>query len=233
MARLILSLLLLYAAETTGWAQEAPPAQPFTELKGCTLLTNQSNDGDSFHVRTPDGKEHIFRLYFVDTPEAENSFPDRVAEQAQYFGIGSDPTPEVLRLCESGTGLFARPSRSERSGSHLWRSDAAPDGRDSREYLVKLTELENRAKAAHLGGWNRGTSPSVPVTATSAWPFFQPSAGPTVSTPAPSSPRSSPPKQTVVSPAREGQCIAVTKFGTRCTRKAQSGSSYCWQHQPK
>ncbi len=27
------------------------------------------------------------------------------------------------------------------------------------------------------------------------------------------------------------QCEAVTKKGTRCKRKASSGSIYCWQHQ--
>ena len=27
------------------------------------------------------------------------------------------------------------------------------------------------------------------------------------------------------------QCEAITKKGTRCSRKAQAGSKYCWQHQ--
>jgi len=27
------------------------------------------------------------------------------------------------------------------------------------------------------------------------------------------------------------QCEAITKKGTRCSRKAKSGSRYCWQHQ--
>ena len=28
-----------------------------------------------------------------------------------------------------------------------------------------------------------------------------------------------------------GQCAAITKRGTRCSRRAASGSVYCWQHQ--
>ncbi len=32
--------------------------------------------------------------------------------------------------------------------------------------------------------------------------------------------------------ATPGQCIAVTKSGTRCKRKAVSGSSYCSTHTP-
>lgn len=30
---------------------------------------------------------------------------------------------------------------------------------------------------------------------------------------------------------KEQQCEAITKSGTRCKRKAQTGSKYCWQHQ--
>jgi endonuclease YncB( thermonuclease family) len=46
--------------------------------------------GDSFHVLLRDHKEVIFRLYFVDTPEEERVYADRIAEQAAYFGISAD-----------------------------------------------------------------------------------------------------------------------------------------------
>jgi hypothetical protein len=29
------------------------------------------------------------------------------------------------------------------------------------------------------------------------------------------------------------QCAAITKNGTRCKRRAEPGSIYCWQHRPK
>ena len=32
-------------------------------------------------------------------------------------------------------------------------------------------------------------------------------------------------------PASDGRCLATTKKGTQCSRRAQAGSSYCWQHQ--
>lgn len=64
----------------------AAPAKPWHVLTNCTLLDNTSNDGDSFHVRWG-GTEFIFRIYFADCPEDETRFPDRVAEQAKYFGI--------------------------------------------------------------------------------------------------------------------------------------------------
>lgn len=52
----------------------------------CRLAENDSNDGDSFHVRAG-GKDYILRLYLVDAPESDDGFPVRVAEQAKYFGI--------------------------------------------------------------------------------------------------------------------------------------------------
>lgn len=80
---LLLSPLLLRAAE-----------YHWEKLEGCTLIDGKWKDGDSFHVKAGD-RELIIRLYFVDTPEDENRFPDRVAEQAAYFGV----TPaRALRL---------------------------------------------------------------------------------------------------------------------------------------
>jgi endonuclease YncB( thermonuclease family) len=76
-------------------AQTAPPAQPFQQLDGCVYKSQRWNDGDSFHVLLPDQKEVIFRLYFVDTPEEERVYADRIAEQAAYFGISADAVLEV------------------------------------------------------------------------------------------------------------------------------------------
>jgi endonuclease YncB( thermonuclease family) len=86
------TFLLLFLFPGPIFAQQAKPAQPFLTYEGCTYLEHQWNDGDSFHVRMPDGKEQILRLYFVDTPEAENSFPARVGEQGTYFGITPEQT---------------------------------------------------------------------------------------------------------------------------------------------
>ena len=51
-------------------------------------------DGDSFHVRHG-AKDHIIRLYFVDSPESDKQFEDRNADQADYFNI---PTTQVVPL---------------------------------------------------------------------------------------------------------------------------------------
>jgi competence ComEA-like helix-hairpin-helix protein len=61
-------------------------SQDWKTLKGCRLLENKSNDGDSFHVEH-EGREYIFRLYFVDTPESDLQVASRVTEQAEAFGV--------------------------------------------------------------------------------------------------------------------------------------------------
>ncbi len=65
------------------------------KLENCRLLEHGSNDGDSFRIKTKDGRQFQFRLYFVDTPEVGLFYPDRVEAQAQYFGVNAD---RVLRI---------------------------------------------------------------------------------------------------------------------------------------
>ena len=70
--------------------EKAPPSKPFGRFDSCVYKSQRWNDGDSFHVVLPDQKEVVFRLYFVDTPEEERVYADRIAEQAAYFGISAD-----------------------------------------------------------------------------------------------------------------------------------------------
>lgn len=62
--------------------------------ENCTLRKNQANDGDSFHVKYKN-RHYIYRLYFVDTPESDDQVPERLTEQAEYWGITEK---EVLQL---------------------------------------------------------------------------------------------------------------------------------------
>ena len=58
-------------------------------------MDHGSNDGDSFRIELADGRKFQFRLYFVDTPETGLFYPDRVNEQAAYFGVSQK---DVLKL---------------------------------------------------------------------------------------------------------------------------------------
>lgn len=73
----------------------APRAKPFERLDDCRWVPDRWNDGDSFHVMTAEKREIIIRLYFVDTPEAETAYRDRIAEQAAYFGITNEQAVEI------------------------------------------------------------------------------------------------------------------------------------------
>lgn len=55
------------------------------EIRDCRLIAHAANDGDSFHVRGG-GREYLVRLYFVDAPEHSRQVPERVREQADWFG---------------------------------------------------------------------------------------------------------------------------------------------------
>jgi endonuclease YncB( thermonuclease family) len=66
-------------------------------LENCRLVPNPANDGDNFHASV-NGKEYIFRLYFVDAPETDAANPARLIEQAKYFGIS---VPQVIEMGEA------------------------------------------------------------------------------------------------------------------------------------
>ena len=92
------------AAKPRPFANAHPVAarSSWKVLDGCHYVTNRSNDGDSFHV-TAGGKQYLFRLYFVDAPETDMSFRDRIDEQAKYFGITSAQTIKVGKIAEEFT----------------------------------------------------------------------------------------------------------------------------------
>jgi endonuclease YncB( thermonuclease family) len=127
-------------------AQHAPPAQPFQRLDGCAYKPQRWDDGDSFHVILPDQKELIFRLYFVDTPEEERVYADRIAEQAAYFGMTPDAAIQIGRAAseftkQALTKPFTTYTRWRRAlgRSAIWRYYAivlTADGRDLNELLV-------------------------------------------------------------------------------------------------
>ena len=122
----------------------AGAASPWETLAGCSLVPSRYNDGDSFHVRHGD-KEYIFRLYFVDTPEEDNSFPQRIRDQGEHFGIENDHVQEVGRLARAFTlqsldQPFTIVTRWQhalgRSKMPRFYAFVRPDGKDLAEELV-------------------------------------------------------------------------------------------------
>mgnify|MGYP005856102731 CR=1 FL=1 len=73
-------------------------------LHGCEFIPHPFNDGDRFHVRHQ-GKEYIFRLYYVDTAETMTSLNQRMSEQASYWGLVND---DILKLGKEASSFTAR-----------------------------------------------------------------------------------------------------------------------------
>ena len=86
--------LCLFAALAAFFVTNLHAREAWVTLTDCQYVANDSNDGDSFHVRAGD-KEYVFRLYFVDAPEIDSINPARLVEQAKYFGL---TVPEVIEL---------------------------------------------------------------------------------------------------------------------------------------
>ncbi|MFN2476179.1 MAG: helix-hairpin-helix domain-containing protein [Chthoniobacterales bacterium] len=86
---------LLFA--TAAYARE-----PWQVWKDCRLIQNDSNDGDSFHIQAA-GKEYLVRLYFVDAAETDMSFPERIKEQAKYFGVSNEQAVAAGEAAEKFT----------------------------------------------------------------------------------------------------------------------------------
>jgi endonuclease YncB( thermonuclease family) len=97
-AGIVALVLFLFGSHLTS----ARAREPWVTFQNCRYLVKRANDGDSFHVSV-NGKEYIFRLYYVDAPETDTEFRDRVEEQARYFGITVDQAVEVGQLAKTFT----------------------------------------------------------------------------------------------------------------------------------
>lgn len=74
----------------------------WVKLENVAFRTDPSNDGDSFHVAC-NGKSYYLRLYFVDCPETQARLQDRIAEQAQAFGIEPKSIHKMGKVAEDFT----------------------------------------------------------------------------------------------------------------------------------
>ncbi|HET9734997.1 MAG TPA: thermonuclease family protein [Burkholderiales bacterium] len=86
---------LLHA--TAGLAADNPsqkrksPEKKWQALDNCRYVAREANDGDSFGLQCA-SRKFVLRLYFVDAPEANLQYAERVREQAQHFGTTLDET---------------------------------------------------------------------------------------------------------------------------------------------
>ena len=122
---------------------KAASSSKWDVLEGCRLVETGARDGDSFHVRHRD-REYVFRLYFVDAPEIDNTEPNRVEDQAAYFGVTPD---QVLELGRDASRFTADQLRKEFTVVTRWQN-AQGKGNFARFYGVVL--VDGKPLAAEL-----------------------------------------------------------------------------------
>ena len=140
-------------------ASLAAESRPWVTLTNCQYVTTKSNDGDSFRVR--DGtNEFSLRLYYVDAPESTLTYPERVRQQSEHYGITLDETLKIGAKARDRTQEFLRESFTVRT---RWAS-AAGRGRETRYYGI--VEVGRRSLAELLVSeglaQTKGVAPNLP-----------------------------------------------------------------------
>lgn len=104
---LVVGLALSASGQGAAPSAKSPSVPKWEVLHGCQLLEHAENDGDTFYTLW-NGKPFIFRLYSVDAPEMDSTLPDRVTEQAAYFGISRDQVPELAQAAKRHAAEFLK-----------------------------------------------------------------------------------------------------------------------------
>ena len=146
-------------------AQTAPPASAFPATRRLRLQVTTMERRRQLPRPFARPEEVIFRLYFVDTPEEERVYADRIAEQAAYFGISADAALEVGKEASEFTKrTLAKPFttytrwRRALGRSAIWRYYAivvTADGRDLNGATCERGTCANLRDANAVAGWSR------------------------------------------------------------------------------
>jgi endonuclease YncB( thermonuclease family) len=149
------ALRTLVLALSAAAAAAADGPTRLAALPGCTRPDAAWADGDSFPVRTPDGRELTVRLYGVDCIEqhvSDDSDARRLRAQRRYFGIAdAEPAGAIARAraAAAEAGDFARRALARPFTVHTAYADARGDGRYARVYGF-VTTADGKDLAAEL-----------------------------------------------------------------------------------
>lgn len=123
-------LFLIFALEVGPIAQTS--AKEWRTKEGCVYIDHPSNDGDSFRVKIG-RRTYVIRLLWVDALETDNRYPDRVREQAEYFGI----TPQAALQIGREAARFTKEFLQKRPFTvYTQFIDAPSGGEKTREYAI-------------------------------------------------------------------------------------------------
>lgn len=98
--RYLLALFLIILAPASH------AAEPLIRLEGCTLVPTEWADGDSFLIRTTEGKEHTIRLYGADCIEwhvTDESDARGDGKYKRFYGFVTTSKGEVWQRASSAS----------------------------------------------------------------------------------------------------------------------------------
>ncbi len=151
-----LAAAAVFASTTPAEVREsagAPDAGvgPWRRIEGARFEERRYADGDSF-VLTHDGTSVVYRLYFVDAPEMDAEFPDRVREQAKRFGVGVREIPGLGRRAADFAAQWLR-----EGAVTVWTRDEPAGGREESGRRFALVGRGRRWLHEELvaAGWAR------------------------------------------------------------------------------
>lgn len=112
-------------------------AQTWEQLTQCKLMKDAYADGDSFHVKHQ-GKEYVFRLYFVDTPEPfkRGGYHKRTDAQAKYYNIYKR---DLYTIAADATAFTAQALEDRFTVWTIWQ-DAKGQSRLPRYFGIVITD---------------------------------------------------------------------------------------------
>lgn len=132
-------------------------AAPLEKFENCVMVPADWADGDSFPIKTPQGRELTIRLYGVDCVEwhvTDKSDAARLAAQRRYFGIADlGGSPQTSIEYAKGFGKAAAEETARALAKpftiHTSFADARGDGKHQRFYGF-VTTADGVDLAAHL-----------------------------------------------------------------------------------
>ena len=152
-------LIVALLHSVVAGASHAAETKPWVTLTNCQYIATKDGDGDSFRVRGGTN-EFSLRLYYVDAPETTLTYPERVRQQSEHYGITLDDTLKAGAKARERVRDLLREPFIVRT---RWAS-AAGRGRETRYYgLVEVGDKRLAEVLVSEGlAQTKGVAPNLP-----------------------------------------------------------------------
>jgi endonuclease YncB( thermonuclease family) len=152
-------LIIALLHSVVAGASHAAETKPWVTLTNCQYIATKDGDGDSFRVRGGTNQFSL-RLYYVDAPETTLTYPERVRQQSEHYGITLDDTLKAGAKARERVRDLLREPFIVRT---RWAS-AAGRGRETRYYgLVEVGDKRLAEVLVSEGlAQTKGVAPNLP-----------------------------------------------------------------------